>query len=112
MDIFAPDPFKKFAETLEQEPPENGFFSEARADDHREDQSGEFTPVSYHVLVGGIDFGSTQQRHHDRLHQEFERAAVNGTDSQTSEPTFRPHVADVAPWRVRSPSQLIHWKAA
>ena len=59
---------EKLAEPFEQEPSENGLFSEARADDHREHQSGECSPVSYHVMVGGIDFGGAQQRHHDRLH--------------------------------------------
>ena len=113
MDTFAPAPVpKSLPRRSNRNPPENGLFSEARADDHREHQSGECSPVSYHVMVGGIDFGGAQQRHHNRLHQEFKRAAENDADSQTSKPTPRPHVADIAPWRVRSPSPQKHQKAA
>ena len=57
MDTLPGPASKEFAETLEQEPPGKWSLLRSRADDHREHQSGECSPVSYHVLVGGIDFG-------------------------------------------------------
>ena len=63
-------------------------------------------------MVGGIDFGGAQQRHHDRLQEEFKRTTENDADGQTSKPAPWSHVADVAPWRMRSPGPQKHQKAA
>src|SRR6476661_449888 len=59
-------------------------------------------------MVGGIDFGGAQQRHHDRLHQEFKHGAENDADSEAANPAPWSHVADVAPWRMRSPGPQKH----
>lgn len=63
-------------------------------------------------MVGGIDFGGAQQRHHDGLHQEFKHAAENDADGEAANPAPWSQIADVAPWRMRSPGPQKHQKAA
>src|SRR5437899_10849760 len=103
---------KEFAEAFEQVPSENGFFSEARADNHREQYSGECSPVSYQVMVGEIDCGGAEQRHHDSFHQKIKRAAENDADGESPDPALRSHVADLTPWRIRSPGPQEYEKGA
>src|ERR1700730_1792886 len=91
---------KKLAEAFEQIPSEDCLFPEARADNHHEHHSRECSPVSCEVMVGGIDCRRAEEWHHDRLHQEFKRAAENDAGGQTAKPALRSHVADLTPWRM------------
>src|SRR5947199_8137017 len=85
---------EKLAQALEQVTSEQGFFGETCADNHREHDPGECSPVSYEVMIGGIDCRSAEQWHHDRLHNELQRATENDADRKTAKPALRSHIPD------------------
>src|SRR5229473_2010591 len=90
---------EQLAEAFEQVPAEHGLFSEARADDHREQHPWERGTVPGQVMVRAVDRIGAEKRHHDHLHQEFECDAEHDAERQAPDPASGPHVADLAPWR-------------
>src|SRR6266849_3369647 len=80
-------------------PRNTGLFSEARADDHREQHPWERGTVPSQVMVRAVDRIGAEKRHHDHLHQECECDAEHDAERQAPDPASGPHVADLAPWR-------------
>jgi hypothetical protein len=68
--------------------------------------------VSYKVVVRLIDRIGAEQRHDNRLHQDFERAAEHQAEDQAADPALGPDVADLAPRRARPLSPHQHENGA
>ena len=63
-------------------------------------------------MVRLIDRVGAEQRHHDRLHQKFERNAESNADGRCAGPALWPHVADFAPLSARRPDPYNHQHGA
>ena len=98
-----PAPAEDLAEPLEQVSAEHGLFAEPRARRHRENHAGQRGLVSGEIVVRRIDGGGAEQRHHDRLHHQFECASEDDAESEAGGPAPRSHEADLQPRSARRP---------
>ena len=64
------------------------------------------------MINGLIDWIRAEEWHHDRLHQQFERDPESDAGGDGSHPAPRPHVTDLAPWRMRPPGPHEHQNGA
>src|SRR6202049_4027225 len=71
---------EQLAESFEHVPAEYGLFPEPRDDNHGPYGCRQRSPVSCQIMVGLIIWIGPEKRHHDRLHEEFERDAERNAD--------------------------------
>src|SRR5438034_10130443 len=88
---------KKLAKTFEHPATENRFLSESRASNNEVEHPGEFSGVSGKKMIGRVNLRRIKERHHDRLHREFQCHAKSDSDEDAADPTARSHVPDLAP---------------
>src|SRR5256885_16432031 len=92
---------ENLAKAFEHPATENGFLSETRAENNEVEHPGEFSGVSGKKMIGRINLRGVKERHHNRLHREFQGHAKSNSDEDAADPGARPHIPDLPPRRAR-----------